>query len=459
MYEHELQLQTQLAQQWEARAVDLSHELSNCEMQRDAERLAAQRVREENSGLLVRVQQVASLQQELAEQRRTSDELRNALASVQQLRVEAVTKLDVQQEAFERRERLLSESRQWFEREFQLIASRLLEEKTERIGQYNQQQVSELLVPLKDQLSDFRRKIEDTYDRESKDRAALQREILLLRDLNLRVSQDADNLVKALKGDNKVQGNWGELVLERVLSLSGLVKGREFDTQPTLTDTAGQRLRPDVIVHLPDGKHVVIDSKVSLLHWEAFVSAESEEAATAAMKQQIQSVRTHIRSLSGKAYEGLPGLQSLDFVLMFIPIEAAFLKLMELEQPLFAEASAKGLMLVCPSTLLTTLKTIQNLWRYEYQNRNAQQIAETAGGLHDQFALVVEAIFELGDRVERVNQSYDSLRKRMMEGRGNVLKRVSDLQALGAKTRKTLPVVAVSEPVVAVSEPVVAVSE
>lgn len=372
------------------------------------------------------------------EQAREYISLSEALALARQARTEALTRLEVQQHEFAKKEMALLESRQLFEREFQVVASRLLDEKSERITQQNRSQVGEILSPLRDQLQEFRRKVDDVYDKEARDRVALHREISLLRDLNVRISQEAENLARALKGDNKTQGNWGELVLERVLELSGLVKGREFDVQPSYRTTEGQWLRPDVVVHLPDGKDVVIDSKVSLLHWDAYCNAQCDNDAAEALRGHVQSLRNHIRNLSGKQYEGLPGIRSLDFVLLFVPVETAFLKVMEVEPQLFGEAYSKGLMLVCPSTLLTTLRTIQNLWRYEAQNRNALKIAECAGGLHDQFVLVIDAIKELGDRLGKAGQSYDNLWKRMVEGKGNAMRRVAELESLGAKARRKL---------------------
>jgi DNA recombination protein RmuC len=388
--------------------------------------------------LVAEAAQIPVLRDELRQSREHFDDLRNDFHASQQTCAELQTRLTLQQQEFARREQLLLESRQLFEREFHQVASRLLDEKSERITLQNRTQVGELLSPLREQLQDFRRKVEDVYDKESKDRVALHREISLLRDLNVRISHEAENLVKALKGDNKAQGNWGELVLERVLELSGLVKGREFEVQASYRTADGQWLRPDVVVHLPDGKDVVIDSKVSLLHWDAYCAAQNDNDAAEALRGHVQSLRAHVRGLSGKQYENLPGLRSLDFVLLFIPIEAAFLKLMEAEPEVFTEAYAKGLMLVCPSTLLATLRTIQNLWRYEYQNRNALRIAECAGGLHDQFVMVIDSIKELGDRLSKTSQSYDNLWKRMVDGKGNVIKRVAELESLGAKTRRKL---------------------
>lgn len=401
-------------------------------------RVELQSVREQNSALSSEVRHISLLKDDLRKSSDKFDAINNELHASRQMCAELQTRLDLQQQEFARREQLLVESRQLYEKEFHHVANRLLDEKSERITQQNRTQVGELLSPLREQLQDFRRKVEDVYDKEAKDRVALHKEISLLRDLNVRISHEAENLAKALKGDNKAQGNWGELVLERVLELSGLVKGREFDVQSSYRTGDGQWLRPDVVVHLPDGKDVVIDSKVSLLHWDAYCAADNDNEAAEALRGHVQSLKSHIRGLSGKQYENLPGLRCLDFVLLFIPIEAAFLKLMDAEPEIFSEAYSKGLMLVCPSTLLATLRTIQNLWRYEYQNRNALRIAECAGGLHDQFVMVVDSIKELGDRLNKAGHSYDNLWKRMVDGKGNVIKRVAELETLGAKTRRKL---------------------
>lgn len=395
---------------------------------------------EVNSVLRIQMKDAQLWRNQLSERDKQLDECREQLAVARMARLEALTRFEVQQHEFVEKERLLAETHQHFSSEFQLVANRLFDEKSERFSQHSKAQIGEILVPLREQLTDFRRKVEDVYDKEAKDRMALHREISLLRDLNVRISQDAENLAHALKGDNKTQGTWGELVLERVLEMSGLVKGREFETQPAHRGEEGNFLRPDVIVHLPDGKDVVIDSKVSLLHWESYCSATEDAIAQEAMRGHLQSLRNHIKSLSAKNYANLPGVKSLDFVLLFIPVEAAFLKAMQIDPQLFADAYAKGLMLVCPSTLLVTLRTIQNLWRYEYQNRNALKIAECAGGLHDQFVMVIEGMKDVGDKLVKTSQSFDNAWKRMADGKGNVIKRVADLEKLGAKARRKLVV-------------------
>ena len=267
----------------------------------------------------------------------------------------------------------------------------------------------------------------------------MQKEISLLKDLNTRISEDAINLTRALKGDNKVQGNWGEMILERVLEESGLQKGREYQTQGSFSSEEGRRLRPDVIIHLPEGKDVVVDSKVSLNAYEAYSSAESEAEARNALKEHVSSIRSHVIGLSGKDYSALEGIGSLDFVLMFVPIEAAFLKAMEEDSNLFSQAFEKNIMIVCPSTLLVTLRTMQNAWRTEYQNQNALEIAKKAGALYDQFVLFTEALTDVGDKLNRAQGAYDKVIKRISSGRGNLVRRSQELQKLGAKTKKKMP--------------------
>ena len=276
------------------------------------------------------------------------------------------------------------------------------------------------------------------YDKESRDRVSLLQEIVSLKELNTRMSADALNLTKALKGDSKAQGNWGEMVLEKVLEASGLQKGREYETQGSFSNEDGQRLRPDVVVHLPENKHVVIDSKVSLTAWERF-SSETEEQQELQLRAHIESIRAHIKDLSAKNYQDLYGINTPDYVLMFIPIEPAFLKALETDARLFGDAFDKNIMLVCPSTLLVTLKTIHNIWRFEYQNRNALEIARQAGALHDQFVLFAEALEDIGDKLDKAQRAYETAHKRLSSGKGNLVGRIQRLETLGAKARKSIP--------------------
>ncbi|WP_461429416.1 DNA recombination protein RmuC [Ketobacter sp.] len=374
--------------------------------------------------LFAEEKQVAELQLELKQEHGQAKELKARLEAA-----ERETKEKVQ---------LLQEAKDQLKHEFQNIAQKLFEDKSEKFTLQNKQNLGEILSPLKDQLSDFKKKVEDVYDKESRDRIGLLQEIVSLKELNFRMSEDAINLTKALKGDSKAQGNWGEMVLEKVLEASGLQKGREYQTQGSYSNENGQRLRPDVIVHLPENKQVVIDSKVSLTSWERFTSVQDEEQS-GHLQAHVESIKKHIKELSAKNYPDLYGINTPDYVLMFIPIEPAFLKALEVDSALFSAAFEKNIMLVCPSTLLVTLKTIHTIWRYEHQNRNALEIAQRAGSMHDQFVLFLESLEDIGDKISKANEAYEIARKRIATGKGNLIRRVSQLESLGAKAKKTMP--------------------
>jgi DNA recombination protein RmuC len=334
---------------------------------------------------------------------------------------------------------LLKNAREQMTAEFNNLANRIFEEKTERLLQTNKTSLETTLSPLKTQLGDFRKKVEDIYDRETRDRTSLRVELEQLKQLNVQISQDAINLTKALKGDKKTQGNWGEVVLERVLEQSGLRKGVEYETQVSLQAEDGSRRFPDVIIRLPDNKDVVVDSKVSLVDYEQFVNADSDVEREAALARHVSAIGNHISGLSIKAYEKLEGIRSLDFVLMFIPIESAFSAAYDANPEMFMRASDKQIVIVSPTTLLVTLRTIQTIWRYEYQNRNAEKIAAQAGGIFDQFALVIESLDEVGRSLDKAKDSFDQTHKRFSTGRGNLVRRVQQLEELGARTKKKLP--------------------
>ena len=252
------------------------------------------------------------------------------------------------------------------------------------------------------------------------------------------MSDDALNLTRALKGDNKLQGNWGEMVLERVLEMSGLQRDREYILQPSFKQGNGAVLRPDAVIQLPEGKSVVVDSKASLKHWEQAVAAQDSEQAQVAMKKHVDSLKSHIKNLSNKQYDTLPDIVSLDFVLMFIPIEAAFIKALDDEPELYQLANDKNIMLVCPSTLLATLKAIRSGWQHDRQNRNALEIAQRAGALHDQFVLFADALEDIGDKIGKASGAYETAHKRLSSGKGSLVNRIVQLEQLGAKTKKTL---------------------
>ncbi|MEH6590238.1 MAG: DNA recombination protein RmuC [Halioglobus sp.] len=334
---------------------------------------------------------------------------------------------------------LLQSAREQMKVEFSSLANRIFEEKTERMTQTNKISLDHTLNPLKTQLQEFRKKVEDVYDKETRDRVSLRHELEQLKKLNEQMSEDAINLTRALKGDKKTQGNWGEVVLERVLEQSGLRKGKEYETQVNLQAEDGGRRLPDVIIRLPEGKDVVVDSKVSLVDYEQYINADDDDERQAYLQRHVTAIANHISGLSLKEYEKLEGIRSLDFVLMFVPIESAFIAAFDADPEMFKKAYDKQVIVVSPTTLLATLRTIQTIWRYEHQNRNAEKIAAQAGGIFDQFALVIDSLDEVGRNLDKARDSFDQTHKRLRTGRGNLVRRVQQLQDLGARTKKKLP--------------------
>jgi len=352
---------------------------------------------------------------------------------------ELTTLLDDERKQSAEKIALLNDARDQLKIEFQNLAQRIFDDKSQKFAEQNRVNMDHLITPLRHQIGDFKKRVEDVYDKESRDRASLQTEIHHLKELNQRISKEALNLTRALKGDSKARGNWGEVVLERVLEASGLQKGREYETQVSLKDSDGKRYLPDVIVRLPQGKDVVVDAKVSLNDYEIYYSAEDPQQKEMALKAHIEAIRTHIRSLAGKSYEDLEGVRSLDFVLMFIPIEAAFMAAVDQDRGLFGEAFDKNIMVVSPSTLLVTLRTIENIWRHEYQNRHAIEIAKKAGLLYDKFVGFVDALEDVGQKLDKAKEAYKTASDRLVNGRGNLIRRTQELKTLGVKAGKELP--------------------
>ena len=352
---------------------------------------------------------------------------------------ELETRLEDERKNAEEKLSLLQEARDQLKLEFQNVANKIFEDKSQKFTEQSKENIESVLKPMREQLVDFKKKVEDVYDKESKDRVSLLTEIIHLKSLNERISEDAINLTNALKGQSKTRGSWGEMILERVLEESGLHKGREYEVQAMYASEEGQRRHPDVIVHLPEGKDIVIDSKVSLTAYEKYCSADTDEKREKRLKEHVISIRTHIKELSNKRYEELEGISTLDFVLMFLPIEGAFWTAIESEQGLFNEAFDKNIMLVSPSTLLATLRIINNIWRYEDQNKNALLIAKKAGDLHDKFVGFVDALEDVGQKIGKAHESYKTARDRLSKGKGNLVRRTEELKQLGVKAKKELP--------------------
>ncbi|WP_207063425.1 DNA recombination protein RmuC [Motiliproteus sp. SC1-56] len=425
----------------------LLHALARRQWRQERERLGAELAAQRESctelqvalsGARERISLLDSLKRDLVERDQLLDSLRAEQTDLTaQLREQRV-RLQSERQAQAEKLQLLEQARSQMQEEFQQLARRVLEENSQRFGHVQQEKLDHLLSPLRQQLGDFRRRVDDVYDRENRDRAGLKEQIHQLKQLNLQMSRDAVNLTQALKGDSKVQGNWGEVVLERILEESGLRRGYEYELQVHQRDEAGRRYLPDVIVHLPEDKDVIIDAKVSLVAYERYCSAEDAALAAEARKAHLLSLRRHIKGLSEKAYQQLPGIRSLDFVLLFIPLEPAFTLALEEDPALFGDAFERNILLVSPSSLLVTLRTINHIWRYEKQNSNAQEIARRGAELHDKFVGFVEALDDVGRHLGQTQQAFDAAYKRLSRGRGNLVSRVTALQQLGVAGKKQL---------------------
>jgi DNA recombination protein RmuC len=323
--------------------------------------------------------------------------------------------------------------------QFKNLANEILEEKSKRFAEQNQQNLDTLLKPLQEKLTDFRKQVDETYQSEARERFALKQEVEKLAGLNLRMTDETRALTNALKGESKTQGDWGELVLETILENSGLRKGEEYLVQDTQTISDGSRLQPDVVIRLPESKHLVIDSKVSITAYTRYIQADDDSIKTAELNSHVLSIKQHIQGLSAKNYQDLYGVGSIDFVLMFIPIEPAFLAAMRHAPDIYQEALKKNIVIVCPSTLLATVRTVAHLWRQEHQNRNAQEIARQCASLYDKFVGFVEDLDKVGQRLEQAQISYADAVGKLKTGRGNLIRTAENVKKLGVKPNKSLP--------------------
>lgn len=323
--------------------------------------------------------------------------------------------------------------------QFKNLANEILEEKSKRFAEQNQQNLDILLKPLQEKLTDFRKQVDETYQSEARERFALKQEVEKLAGLNLRMTDETRALTNALKGESKTQGDWGELVLETILENSGLRKGEEYVVQDTQTISDGSRLQPDVVIRLPEAKHLVIDSKVSITAYTRYIQADDDTIKTAELNSHVLSIKQHIQGLSAKNYQDLYGVGSIDFVLMFIPIEPAFLAAMRHAPDIYQDALKKNIVIVCPSTLLATVRTVAHLWRQEHQNRNAQEIARQCASLYDKFVGFVEDLDKVGQRLEQAQISYADAVGKLKTGRGNLIRTAENVKKLGVKPNKSLP--------------------
>ncbi|WP_106792979.1 DNA recombination protein RmuC [Aquimarina sp. Aq78] len=326
-----------------------------------------------------------------------------------------------------------------FTKEFENLANKILEEKSNKFTEQNKENIKNILNPLQEKINTFEKKVEQTHKESIDYHAALRQQIVGLKDLNEQMSKEATNLTKALKGDSKMQGNWGELVLERVLEKSGLEKDREYFVQQSFTLDDGQRVMPDVVIYLPDSKKMIIDSKVALTAYERYINEENEDLRATHLKEHITSLKRHVDQLSEKNYQDLYDIESPDFILMFVPIEPAFAIAINQDSKLYNQAFEKNIVIVTPSTLLATLRTIDTMWNNEKQQRNAIEIARQAGALYDKFEGLVKDLTGVGKKIDDAKKDYSAAMNKLVEGRGNLITSVEKLKKMGAKAKKSLP--------------------
>ncbi len=333
----------------------------------------------------------------------------------------------------------VSKLQEKFTKEFENLANKILDEKSLKFTQQNKENITNILSPLQERISTFEKKVEETHKESLTTHASLKQQIIGLQDLNEKMSKEAVSLTRALKGDNKVQGNWGELVLERVLEKSGLEKDREYFVQQNFTRENGSRAMPDVVIHLPDGKRIIIDSKVTLIAYERLVNELDEQLQEVYLKEHVASLKKHVDQLSAKNYQDLYDIESLDFVLLFVPIETAFSIAINKDNNIYNQAFEKNIVIVTPSTLLATLRTIDTMWNNEKQQRNALEIAKQAGSLYDKFEGLVKDLTGIGKKIDDTKKDYSNAMNKLVSGRGNLITSVEKLKKMGAKAKKTLP--------------------
>lgn len=386
------------------------------------------RVQAQKAALEERASRIPALEAEL----RNFQALREEHAKVS-------SAMEVERRQAEEKLRLLLDAKEALTQQFQNLANQILEEKGQKFAQQNVESLDALLKPLNERLKDFQGRVEETYDKESKQRFSLASEIQKLIQANARISEDANNLANALKGNAKTRGTWGEVVLERVLESSGLTRGREYEVQLSLRSDGGKVYQPDVVIHLPEDRHVVVDSKVSLVAYEAYCSAEDEATKKVELKRHLDSVQTHVENLASKNYQNLSGIRSPDFVLMFVPVEPAFMLAAGESHDLLMDAMARNVMIVSPTTLLISLRMIANIWRYEYQNRNAEELVRQCAAMYDKFVGFVADLEAVGKGLDTAQRTYGDALAKLTSGKGNLVRRAEQIRALGVKPSKMLP--------------------
>ncbi|MGM9782854.1 MAG: DNA recombination protein RmuC [Paludibacteraceae bacterium] len=383
--------------------------------------------------------QMASAQTEKDNAATELEKMRADLATKMVEQATTVTKMEGLKEQLAEQKQAMADLQKRLTTEFENMANRILKERAAELSETSKKDLSAILNPLKDNIAEFKQQVREAYSLEMRDKAGLREQLKLLTEQNARISDEANNLTKALKGDVKQQGNWGEIVLERVLEMSGLHIGREFEREAVSKDDSDANKRPDVIVHLPDNKHVVIDSKVSLVAYDRLVNAPDNAAYETALKDQVSSLKKHVNELAAKNYPNLPGLNAPDFVLMFVPIEAMFSVAVDADKNLFAYAWEKKIVIVSPTTLLATLRTIASIWQQENQTKNAFEIARLGGVLYDKMVGFIDDFQKIKRSLDAADKAYNDALGKMSTGKGNMLNTATRIKELGAKAGKTIP--------------------
>ncbi|HCG7066297.1 DNA recombination protein RmuC [Vibrio parahaemolyticus] len=434
----EKQLHQQQLEQVKQSLADAQQELDELDNERDK---AAFEVRQSHGKLMAAMEKLRYFEAVKQERQQYFDEL----GQMREQKSRLETQLREQQARHEQMNQANAEKLQILEQaevrlkqQFEHLANQLFEEKTAKVDLQNRQSLEGLLSPLKEQLEGFKKQVNDSFSQEAKERHTLVHELKNLQRLNEQMTREAVNLTQALKGDNKQQGNWGEVVLARVLAESGLREGHEYETQVNLQSEAGKRYQPDVIVHLPQNKQVVVDSKMALVAYERYFNAETDDERDRALNAHLTALRAHIKGLSMKDYHKLKGIQSLDYVLMFIPVEPAFQVAIQADPSLIKDAMEQNIILVSPTTLLVALRTIDNLWRNERQNQNAKLIAQRATKLYDKLRLFIDDMEGLGGALDRANQTYQGAMNKLATGRGNVIRQAESFRQLGVEIKRPI---------------------
>jgi len=365
------------------------------------------------------------------------EELTNSLKNENAVLNERLNNIE---KSYKEKIELLEKNKEQMKLEFKELADKILENNSQKFSNQNQENMSKMLAPMKEQFNNFKKQIDDVYIKEAKDRSALQAEIKSIKEINAQMSKDAKNLTNALKGESKTQGVWGEMILESVLENSGLKLGEQYEREVSLEhESDGSRFRPDVIVHLPNTRDIVIDAKNSLTAYEQYSSSTTDDEREKFAALHVASMKKHIKELSEKDYTNLKGVESLDFIFMFVPVESALLMAMEYDSTLFDHAFKKNVILVGPTTLMVSLRAVENSWKYEDQKKNAQEIAKRAGLLYDKFVSFVESVEKLGKQINTVQKTYDEAHSRMISGSGSITSQFMKLEKLGAASSKELP--------------------